>query len=96
LPATKPFIALVLNFTARFFDFDLLGLRGDLRSSYLWLVAAIAPIGILMPWFMAFEWCARGRWSSRVQTRIADASSGRHRGNLAAAIDVAVDEQPGG
>ena len=56
MPATKPLIALTLNFIARFFDFDLLGMRGDLRSSYLWLIAGLAPIGVLMPWFMVFAW----------------------------------------
>jgi hypothetical protein len=53
---TRPLAALALNFTARFFDFDLIGMRGDLRSSYLWLIAGLAPIGLLMPWFMVFEW----------------------------------------
>ena len=53
---TRPLPALTLNFIARFFDFELLGLRGDLRSSYLWLIAGLAPIGLLMPWFMVFEW----------------------------------------
>ena len=53
---TRPLPALALNFIARFFDFELIGLRGDLRSSYLWLIAGLAPIGLLMPWFMVFEW----------------------------------------
>jgi hypothetical protein len=52
----RPLPALALNFIARFFDFELIGLRGDLRSSYLWLIAGLAPIGLLMPWFMVFEW----------------------------------------
>ena len=52
----RPLTALALNFTARFFDFDAIGIRGDLRSSYLWLIAGLAPIGLLMPWFMVFEW----------------------------------------
>jgi hypothetical protein len=42
-------VALAKAFLARFFDNEITAGSGDLRSSFFWLVAFLAPIGILIP-----------------------------------------------
>ena len=49
---TSPLVRL---FVARFFENDFTGGGGDLRSSFFWLLAFLAPIGLLMPWTRSFQ-----------------------------------------
>ena len=61
--AVRPISALTRAFVARFFDNDFTRGAGDLRSSFFWLIAFLAPIGVFMPWMMAFQyqmWAFRG------------------------------------
>ena len=41
-------------FVGRFFENDLTVGSGDLRSSFFWMLALLAPIGIAWPWLMSF------------------------------------------
>jgi hypothetical protein len=45
------FSALTRSFVARFFDNEITAGSGDLKDSFFWLIAFLAPLGILMPWF---------------------------------------------
>jgi hypothetical protein len=47
--------ALIRLFVARFFENDFTGGGGDLRSSFFWLIAFLAPIGLLLPWTRSFQ-----------------------------------------
>ena len=42
-------------FVARFFENDLTAGGGDLRQSFFWMLALLAPIGIAWPWLMSFS-----------------------------------------
>jgi hypothetical protein len=54
--AVRPISALTRAFVARFFDNDFTRGSGDLRSSFFWLIAFLAPIGVFMPWMMMFPY----------------------------------------
>lgn len=46
---------LIRAFVARFFENDLTEGAGDLRQSFFWMLALLAPIGIAWPWLMSFN-----------------------------------------
>jgi hypothetical protein len=43
-------------FVARFFENELTGGGGDLRQSFFWLIAFLAPIGFMLPWLRMFDY----------------------------------------
>src|SRR6187397_2190957 len=47
--------ALTRAFIARFFENELTSGTNDLRASFFWMVAVLAPVGIFMPWLMVFS-----------------------------------------
>ena len=58
LPAAthSQFSALLRSFIARFFDNEITTGTNDLKASFFWLIAFLAPLGILLPWFMMFDY----------------------------------------
>ena len=51
-----PFRALTGAFFARFFENEITTGFDDLKSSFFWLLAALAIPGMFIPWIMAFDW----------------------------------------
>ena len=52
----SPFSTLVRAFVGRFFENEIAAGSNDLKSSFFWLVAFFAPLGVMFPWLMVFEY----------------------------------------
>ena len=53
---SDPFRALTGAFFARFFESEITTGHDDFKSSFFWLLAALAVPGMFIPWMMAFDW----------------------------------------
>jgi hypothetical protein len=53
---SDPFKALTGAFFARFFESEITTGYDDLKSSFFWLLAALAVPGMFIPWLMVFDW----------------------------------------
>lgn len=64
-----PFRALTGAFFARFFESEITTGYDDLKSSFFWLLAALAAPGLFIPWLMVFDWHMIGIFKGPIALR---------------------------